>query len=269
MSCQTGAQRTVLVAADLDCVTATVPAIVVSKFEPVGRWLRRLFAGMLIFGGMLEGCQKPPAPVAPVVETKPAWSEQVKGVRAGLSNKISVGAVSAQEWKDLAADCDSLEVLEVDQPTLAPADFEVLLSLSKLRRLKLGSGVDDAAAEVLGRLSKVTQLLVNSDSLTNRGVAALCRLPLVQLRLRAPEATDDAAAEIAKLGLLRFLHLIDVPLTDAALPSLGKIKNLESLYLDGAKCTDAGLAGLLKERPDIHFHRDQTHLADDPRNDGH
>ena len=76
-------------------------------------------------------------------------------------------------------------------------------------------------------------------------------------------------AALSQLKELRFLHLIDVPLTDASLPILEGLSSLQSLYLDGDRCTEKGLHGLLQKRPDIHFHRDQLHLPDDPNADPH
>jgi hypothetical protein len=66
------------------------------------------------------------------------------------------------------------------------------------------------------------------------------------------------------MNSLRFLHLIDVPITDAGLAHVSGMTWLESFYLDGGDCTDAGLRGLLQALPELHFHRDQLHLPDDP-----
>ncbi len=75
---------------------------------------------------------------------------------------------------------------------------------------------------------------------------------------------------IAGLSKLRFLHLIDVPITDAGLAKLASMKNLESLYLDRVdNVTDQGLEKLLKALPAVHFHRDQQHMPGDPNDDHH
>ena len=69
---------------------------------------------------------------------------------------------------------------------------------------------------------------------------------------------------------LRWLHLMEVPLTDQGLEVFRSMTKLESLYLDGDRATDEGLSNLVLARPDLHFHQDQLHLPGDPRlRDGH
>jgi hypothetical protein len=193
----------------------------------------------------------------------------VSAVRSGASRKIAAAASSKADWDMLKTDCEALEALEVEGEVSPDLDLGLILELPRLNRLKLESGLDDAQAAMVGGHPKLSELLVSSDRLTNKGLESLCRLPLIQLRLRAPRVTDAAMTAVGGVRSLRFLHLIDVPVTDAALPELARLESLESLYLDRSKCTDEGLSAFLKQRPDIHFHRDQTHLRDDPKRDGH
>ncbi|MEM9704406.1 MAG: hypothetical protein AAF907_18335, partial [Planctomycetota bacterium] len=79
------------------------------------------------------------------------------------------------------------------------------------------------------------------------------------LRLRASGISDGDLAVLSSLPKLRFLHLIDAPLTDAAVPHLAACKTLESCYLDGANLTHAGWEELHRRRPDLHLHADLTH----------
>jgi hypothetical protein len=221
-------------------------------------------------GFVLSGCGGSSSSSAPKASTtKASWAEQVQSVRSGASKKIISAAPSKSDWDMLKTDCSALEVLEVEGAVSAETDFTVLTGLSNLQRLKVEGGLNDTQAAAISGHPKIAEILVDSNSLTDQGLIALCRLPLVQLRLRAPKVTDGSMADVGKLKQLRFLHLIDVPITDAALPALAQVQTLESLYLDRAKCTDEGLSALLKQRPDIHFHRDQTHLRDDPKKDGH
>jgi len=233
---------------------------------PITRW--GASALVLIAGLIFGGCSRE-SPKVDEAKPDPGWSEQVEAVRAGGRKTIRVRTPPPPaEWAMLAKGCGPLEVLEIEEGTPANTDLALLKTLAKLRRLKLGELTDEGAAAV-GELSSISELLVSSAALTDQGVASLCRLPLVQLRLEAPGVTDASMEALAGLKQLRFLHLIDVPITDAALPALAGLESLESLYLDRAKCTDEGLSALLKERPDIHFHLDQTHLPDDPRKHAH
>jgi hypothetical protein len=218
---------------------------------------------------VLSGCSGSSPSSVSKVEAKATWVEQVQAVRSGASRKIVAASPSKSDWEMLKTDCAALEVLEVEAAVSADTDFSLLAELPNLQRLKVEGGLNDVQAAAISTHPKLAEILVDSDLLTDQGVNALCQLPLVQLRLRAPKVTDAAMADVGKLTQLRFLHLIDVPITDAALPELAKLDSLESLYLDRAKCTDEGLSALLKQRPGIHFHRDQTHLRDDPKKHEH
>jgi hypothetical protein len=89
------------------------------------------------------------------------------------------------------------------------------------------------------------------------------------LRFGSPHISDDGLAVVSTLPSLRFLPLIDVPITDAGLQHLHSMSGLESFYLDGGRCTDEGLYALLRALPGLHFHRDQLHLPDDPHRHPH
>jgi hypothetical protein len=262
---------TVFLSASPAATEHEIGSVVVSKFQHVAEWVSRLKFVALVVAAFVCGCGKPPAeaPRAEVAQSA-GWMDQVAAVRNGAKKSIVVsGPVSSAEWQALGSGCGDLEALEVDEPAITTADFEMLLGLGSLKRLKLGRGLTDEGAAAIGMHPKIVELLVSSDVLTDEGVKSLCRLPLEQLWLQGPKVSDEGIKELGKLKSLRFLHLLDVPATDAVLPAVAEIRSLESLYLDRAKCTDEGLSTLLQERPDIHFHRDQTHLKDDPRRDGH
>jgi hypothetical protein len=201
--------------------------------------------------------------------SRASWLEQVSGVRSGKSRTISIPTASKADWEMLRTGCEPLEVLEIDEELPWGADADVLTALPNLRRLKLHGEFSDAQAATVGGLPKVSELLISSPKLTNEGVISLCRLPLIQLRLETPFGSDAAVLEISKLKQLRFLHLIGFAISDGALQELAKLPSLESFYLDRAICTDEGLSALLKQRPDLHFHRDQVHLPDDPKKHEH
>jgi len=92
---------------------------------------------------------------------------------------------------------------------------------------------------------------------------------LVLLRIGSPNLSDFSIETVAKMTSLKFLHLIDVPITDAGLKHLYGMEHLESFYLDGGRVTEDGLTALLEAMPKLHFHRDQQHLPNDPRANGH
>ena len=76
-------------------------------------------------------------------------------------------------------------------------------------------------------------------------------------------------SEIAAARSIRFVHLLGVPVTDAGIVALYDMHWLESLYIDGGQITDDGIRSLLRANPELHFHRNQLHVAGDPNSDGH
>lgn len=201
-----------------------------------------------------------------------SWEEQVEQVRAGESDEIvfEVRPVDVQQWQMLARGCDRLQRLEVDTRFLTASDLELVSQLPQLSRLRLRGPVDDAAMSPIARAEGLTVLNLPDAVVTDAGLARLEALDNLELlRLSSPHVTDVGMAVIRRLPSLRFLHLIDVPITDEGLRHLHGLKKLESFYLDGGRCTEAGLYQLLEALPELHFHRNQLHLPDDPRDHSH
>jgi hypothetical protein len=197
-----------------------------------------------------------------------SWTAQVAAVRAGTSTTVVVDAapVSTDKFRALVDGCGSLAVLEIGPADIGDDELDVLAALPGLKRLRLGAPIGDAGLERLVEASPALEVLNLPDArCTDAGLAHVAALPdLRLLRLHSPHVTDQGLAHIAGMKSLRFLHLIDVPITDAGLAHVSGMTWLESFYLDGGDCTDAGLRGLLRALPELHFHRDQLHLPDDP-----
>jgi len=221
---------------------------------------------------VLSGCGNRPDPDAPSRRTNAAvaerpWAEQVQRIRDGRSTQIQLEsqAVSAVEWNDLHDGCAALQVLEVAHAELPDDALQVVATLPSLTRLKLGAPIGDAGAAHLAAAQQLEILNLPEADVTDIGLASLAKLPHLQLlRLHSRRVTDAGLAHVAGMQSLRFLHLIDIPITDAGLHHLDRMTWLESFYLDGGQCTDEGLGALLKKLPELHFHKDQLHLAGDP-----
>jgi len=125
--------------------------------------------------------------------------------------------------------------------------------------------VGNEQLEQLTGLETLRQLNLPRGAFDDRGLAAIARLPLTQLRFHSPQVTDAGMQQIAKIETLRALHLIDVPITDEGLAHLHQMTWLESFYLDGGHCSDTGLSRLLEALPRLHFHKDQLHLPGDDK----
>lgn len=222
-----------------------------------------------------SGCGAPAPEAPPAAIDAPqelSWSEQITAVRDGTATEIRVTGqpVSPDELAMLGDGCEALEVLDIDDVAPTPEDLTVLSSLPALRQLRLGFEVDDAMLRDLAGLDSLQILNLPNGAFTDEGLKTLAELPdLELLRFRSPHVTDAGMQNIAAIPSLRFLHLIDVPVTDAGIAALHKMQQLESLYIDGGRCTDDGLRALLEALPELHFHRDQLHLPDDPHRHPH
>lgn len=223
---------------------------------------------LLLFA--LAGCSPADrsADPAPIAAAESDWSAQVAAVQSGESDSIAVAkrTVTGDDLKELSQGCERLRNLEIDACSADDAELEPIGRLTQLRTLKLGADVGDAGLTHLGSADGLTTLNLPRASFSDQGLEVIAALPRLQLlRFHSPHVTDAGLAHIAEMKSLRFLHLIDVPITDAGLPQLYGMTQLESFYLDGGGCSDEALRELLRALPQLHFHRDQLHLPDDPR----
>ena len=215
------------------------------------------------------GCTEPvrTPPATPVSPREAPWVEQIAAVRTGSVDAVRtpLTPVTTEQWTMLAQQCESLEVLEVDVRKINPDALDILGGLPELRNLILHGPIDDSWIERIAALSSIQNLNLPDAQFTDEGLVALAALPELELlRFGSAHVTDEGMRTISAFPALRFLHLIDVPITDQGLAHLHGMTALESFYLDGGDCTDSGLRGLLQALPELHFHRDQLHLPDDP-----
>ncbi len=195
------------------------------------------------------------------------WIEQVQDVRDGRSTQIRIDepTIRSAEWNELRHGCAALQVLEVAHAAVEDDALQVLAALPNVTQLRLGATLGDAGAAHIAAAQQLEILNLPEADLTDAGLASLATLPRLQLlRIHSPRVSDAGLAHVAGMSSLRFLHLIEVPVTDAGLTHLSAMTWLESFYLDGGRCTDEGFSALLTALPDLHFHKDQLHLPDDP-----
>ncbi len=129
---------------------------------------------------------------------------------------------------------------------------------------------DDDLRQLDGLEDKLLRINLSQTSLTDAGLARLCRFErLEQLRVMSPEVTDAGLAPLQDLPHLRHLHLIGAPLGDAGLEHLHALSDLESLYLDGIRASDAAIARLIEALPKVHVHIDGGHHRADHHTDDH
>jgi len=137
-------------------------------------------------------------------------------------------------------------------------------------RLDRSAVSDDDLKQLDGLEDKLLRVNFSRTSLTDAGLARLCRFErLEQLRVMSPRLTDEGMPHLKNLEHLRHLHLIAAPLGDAGLEHLQALSGLESLYLDGIRASDAAITRLIEALPKTHVHIDGGHHHGDQRADDH
>ncbi len=198
----------------------------------------------------------------------PPFAEQVLAVREGRADRIEAAApLGPDDWESLRG-LAGLRVLVLEQGVAGDAEAEILASLTDLERLVLRrSPLSDAGLAKLAGCRSLRDLNVPQAGCTAAGIMSLAKLPrLRSLRLGGPNLTGpDVARAIARLPLLKSLHLIDVAIGDEGLEALAELATLRNLYLDGAGVSDAAWERYFERHPRVHVHVDQAHHDRDPR----
>lgn len=202
--------------------------------------------------------------------TRSTWNAQVLDVRKGQSDIIKYvdSEVTPEQAEMLKVACQKLRVLHIDQSKLSHehlADFLALVP--QLKQLKLVGPVDHQQLTTIAKYAQQLEILNLPDGrFDDEGMKSITKFnQLNLLRFQAPDVTNTGIKHLVDLPELKFLHLIDVSISDDALQTVSSLPKLESFYLDGSRCTDEGLSQLIKERPNLHFHWNQLHLAEDPQ----
>lgn len=209
--------------------------------------------------------------IDPAVSQEPSTKSLIDNCKRDRKKQLSLATVTAHDLQ-LIGELTELEVLEINKPDFECSELIAIKHLAGLKRLKLEKlAVDDAGADVIAGFSRLEVLNLPAARISDQGLHELTYKlkELLLLRIGSPQITDAGIEAIRSLPLLRFLHLINVPITDAGLKTFHDMHDLESLYIDGDSATDEGIRDLLKANPKLHFHRNQTHVADDPNTDGH
>ncbi|MCA8983997.1 MAG: hypothetical protein KDA76_09575 [Planctomycetaceae bacterium] len=216
----------------------------------------------------MTGCRPAGESESPAfVKREYTWEQRIEGVRAGDFDQVIEldESITHEQFQMLETCREELRHLEIGQAELNAADWELLSRLENLDWLRLDFSVSDMALESIAKLPHLRILNLPDGEFGDAGLAHLTSLrELELLRFHSEAVTDAGLVHVAGLPALRYLHLIQVPITDVGLKALHQARTLESLYLDGGQATDAGLAALLQALPELHLHKDQLHLPEDP-----
>ncbi|MCG6155429.1 hypothetical protein [Rubinisphaera margarita] len=217
---------------------------------------------------LITGCVRQ----KPVVEEISQWDQQIQALEQGLTDYVVIEeSVTGEQLRGLAPHSGPLKRLEIfNAEGVSAEDLKWLPECPELSRLRLEFPVTDEQMAIIGDCDSLRMLNLPNGIFSDEGMQSLAGLENLELlRFGSPNVTDASLTVIASLPSLKFLHLIDVPVTDEGLKALHEKQELESFYLDGTNVTDDGLRALLKALPELHLHRDQLHLPEDPKGADH
>ncbi|WP_146504916.1 hypothetical protein [Rubinisphaera italica] len=230
---------------------------------------------------ILLGCQNTeeeglentePSNTSAQLSTESAFAEQLQAITDGTSGSIVVTKelVTSEQFQQLQPHAERIEKIEIIRAELDQSDFDLLATFSNLNWLRLDLPIDDTALSSIAQCQSLRILNLPQGQFTDQPLEAISKLKRLELfRFHSPNVTDAGMKQIANLPKLKYLHLLEVPITDAGLIPFHDRHDLQSFYLDGSKVTDDGLRALLKANPELHLHRDQLHLPEDPLGKDH
>lgn len=137
-------------------------------------------------------------------------------------------------------------------------DLSVLLSLPRLRDLRLGSSpaITDDGLKNIGRLSRLESLDLSDTGITDDGLAHLSHSGRLSYLFLVRCGIDGSGLRHLRHLPLKHLNLNWTRLVDANLGHVGEMKSLESLTMQDTPITDNGLAQIagLKDLWELHIH---------------
>lgn len=213
-----------------------------------------------------------PSNISAQVSTEPAFAEQLQAIADGNSGSIVVTRelITSQQFQQLQPFAERIEKIEIIRAELDETDFDLLATFSNLYWLRLDIPIDDTALASIANCESLRILNLPQGQFTDQPLNAISQLENLELfRFHSPNVTDTGMHQIVNLPKLKYLHLLEVPITDAGLILFHDRHDLQSFYLDGSNVTDDGLRSLLKANPELHLHRDQLHLPEDPLGKDH
>ncbi|MBD3675093.1 MAG: hypothetical protein HUJ26_16370 [Planctomycetaceae bacterium] len=103
---------------------------------------------------------------------------------------------------------------------------------------------DNGIAEIVKRAPNLTEVSIDSEVISDRGIEQLASLSrLVSLLLHhAPNVTNASMEAVGKMTQLRELYLEDTQLTDTGVRELLGFQNLRVLVLTGTRISDTGVS---------------------------
>ncbi|MCU0302711.1 MAG: hypothetical protein MUC56_01455 [Thermoanaerobaculales bacterium] len=163
------------------------------------------------------------------------------------------------------AKLSALEKLYLSETPVSDVGVDHLRALPGLRQLALSrTRVSAAGVASLTTFQMLERLWLDGTPAGDDELAELAREldRLEVLSIAATEATDRGVAALARLPGLAVLSLADTAVTDGCIPALLGMDRLVRLNVAGAGISPAGLEQLRAARPELSVH------VEDPRTEG-
>ena len=143
--------------------------------------------------------------------------------------------------------------LALGHAQLRSEDLGPLAECTSLEWLELsGNPIDDQGLTVLGNLSNLQVLFLNSTLVTDDGLDTLVQLSrLHELDLAGTRITDQGIAKFKNHKTMQTLWLQATPLTDACWEDLASLTKLTTVDLRGTKMTPDAIKRLKQALPEL------------------
>lgn len=166
--------------------------------------------------------------------------------------------------KDLLLLPDSVRELKLQGQSSLTDD--ACLNISKLPHLSSLSitdiGIGDKGLSFLSKKCKNLSILdLGGTDITDRGLAAIAKLNLTELRVGRTSVTSAGMKYLENMKSLRKLNIADTLVDDQGLQSIADLP-LEGLHIEGTKITDAGMKFLPGRRTLQRLHMDATSVGE-------
>ncbi len=137
---------------------------------------------------------------------------------------------------------EKLRVLEICSSDLTVEGLAHLLSLPRLRELRIGGGLTDAGMQVIGKSKSLRVLDVSRSAVSDKGLSGLEKIEAFEgLDLSSTSITDKGLALLSKSTLLKRLNLSKTPVTQVGLAHLRNLKKLRILDLQSTGACDENM----------------------------
>ncbi|HEY9711946.1 MAG TPA: protein kinase, partial [Chroococcales cyanobacterium] len=141
--------------------------------------------------------------------------------------------LSRQDLQDITG-IASIDDLAFKECELSDDEVKIIATMPDVKKLELScdSQLTAQALQSLGRMPRLSQLILDGDTITD-GIKYLIGSNIAVLSVQRTELSDGDISALSRMKRLAVLSLRETKITDAQLLRLAKVKNLERIALQG------------------------------------